>query len=249
MSAPIRVTVWNEGWHEKNEEHIRAIYPDGIHGAIAEALAGHGIDVRTVTFFDEDSGLSDSTLNETDVLFWWGHVIHNEVPDEVVDRVQQRVLDGMGLVVLHSGHHSRIFQRLMGTNCNLSWREHVGGEKERVWVIDPAHPVAEGLPEFIDVPNSEMYGEPFDIPQPDHLVFVSWVEGGEVFRSGCCFHRGRGSIFYFGPGHEAFPIYYQPDIQRILVNAARWAAQSHDDGVRLVNRHRPQALEKIAVQP
>lgn len=245
MTKPIRVTIWNEGWHEKNEEHIRKVYPEGIHSVIAKGMAGEEFEIRTATFFDEGLGLSDEVLADTDVLFWWGHVVHKDVPDEVVDRVQARILDGMGLVALHSGHHSKIFKRMMGTSCNLSWREHEGGEKEKVWCLDPAHPIAKGVPEFIDVPQSEMYGEPFDIPQPDHLVFASWVEGGEVFRSGCCYHRGRGRIFYFSPGHEAFPIYYQPEIQQVLRNAARWAAARHEDGVRLVNRHRPEPLEEI----
>ncbi|TNC51663.1 trehalose utilization protein ThuA [Rubellimicrobium rubrum] len=249
MTNPIRVTIWNEGWHEKNEERIRAVYPQGIHAAIAEGLDDPRIEVQTATFFDPDLGLTDEVLASTDVLFWWGHVVHRDVPDELVNRIQARVLDGMGLVVLHSGHHSKIFQRLMGTSCNLSWREHEGGERERVWCLDPAHPVAEGCPEFIEIPRSEMYGEPFDIPQPDRLVFVSWVEGGEVFRSGCCYHRGRGRIFYFSPGHEAFPIYYQPEIRRVLTNAALWCAPLHESGVRLVNRHRPEPLSPIAAGP
>lgn len=243
--TPIRVTIWNEDWHERNQPPIRAIYPTGIHGAIADGIAAPDLAIRTATFFDADHGLNDDVLAQTDVLFWWGHVVHDDVPDALVDRIQARVLDGMGLVVLHSGHHSKVFRRMMGTSCNLSWREHEGGEKERVWAIDPAHPIAAGVAEFIEIPRSEMYGEPFDVPQPDHLVFASWVEGGEVFRSGCCYHRGRGRIFYFSPGHESFPIYHMTQIHRVLGNAARWAAPRHQDGVRLVNRHRPDPLEKI----
>ncbi len=245
MTKPIRITIWNEFWHETNEPHIRAVYPDGIHGAISQGIACDDFEIRCATFFDPEHGLTDEVLDNTDVLFWWGHVVHKQIPDELVTRIQKRVLDGMGLVVLHSGHHSKIFGRMMGTSCNLSWREHEGGERERVWVIDPAHPIARGLPESIVVPQSEMYGEPFDIPQPDHLVFASWVEGGEVFRSGCCYHRGRGRIFYFSPGHESFPIYYQPEIRQVLANAARWCATPHEDGTRMVNRHRPQPLEPI----
>jgi trehalose utilization protein len=243
--TPLRLTIWNEAWHEKNQAEIREIYPDGIHGAIAKGIAAPDFDIRTATFFDPDHGLTDEVLANTDVLFWWGHVVHDKVPDALVDAVQKRVLDGMGLVVLHSGHHSKIFRRLMGTSCNLSWREHPGGERERVWPIDPAHPIAEGIGECLVVPQSEMYGEPFDIPQPDHLVFVSWVQGGEVFRSGCCFHRGRGRIFYFSPGHESFPIYHMPQVHKVLGNAARWAAPAHDGGTRLVNRHYPEPLEPI----
>ncbi|SKA06549.1 ThuA domain-containing protein [Consotaella salsifontis] len=242
---PIRVTIWNEGAHERDQEQVRGIYPDGIHGAIAEAVAGPGVEVRTATFFDPDHGLPDGVLAETDVLFWWGHVLHDQVPDPLVDRIQARVLDGMGLVVLHSGHYSKPFKRLMGTSCTLTWRVHDGGERERIWIVDPAHPIAEDVGEFIDVAQSEMYSEAFDVPPPDHLVFVSWFEGGEVFRSGCCYQRGRGRIFYFSPGHETFPIYNNPQVRRVLANAARWAAPHHDIGSKLANRNRAVPLERI----
>ena len=161
-------------------------------------------------------------LGGTDVLLWWGHKAHAEVADAVVDRIQARVLDGMGLIVLHSAHFSKIFKRLMGTGCNLKWRE--ADERERLWVVAPGHPIAAGLPERIDLEREEMYGEHFDIPAPDELVFVSWFQGGEVFRSGCCFHRGAGRIFYFRPGHETYPTYHQPLIQQVIANAVRWAA-------------------------
>lgn len=249
MSDKIRITIWNEGHHEREHPHIREVYPTGIHQVIAEGIESGDFEIRTATFYDDDDhGLGGDILDNTDVLFWWGHCIHQLVPDELVDRIQARVLDGMGLVVLHSGHHSKIFKRLMGTNANLSWREHPGGERERIWAIDPAHPIAKGVPSSILIPQSEMYGEPFDIPQPDHLVFVSWFEGGEVFRSGCCYHRGRGRIFYFGSGHEAFPIYYMPEVRQVLANAARWCVTRHEDGVRLVNRHIEEPLETIAPQ-
>jgi trehalose utilization protein len=217
-----RVTVWNEGRHEKNNAEIGALYPQGIHGAIAGALRAQGMTVRTATLDEPEHGLTEGVLAETDVLTWWGHMSHEDVDDKIVDRVQQRVLDGMGLIVLHSGHFSKIFKRMMGTTCNLSWREV--GEKERVWVMEPGHPIAEGLPMSFVVPESEMYGERFDIPAPDTLVFVSWYQGGEVFRSGCCYHRGKGKIFYFSPGHETHPIYHQAEIQRVIGNAVKWAA-------------------------
>jgi len=156
------------------------------------------------------------------VLTWWGHMAHGEVRDEIVEKVQGRVLDGMGLIVLHSGHFSKIFRKLMGTTCNLKWRE--AEEKERLWVVEPGHPIVDGIGEFIEIEHTEMYGERFDIPQPDTLVVVSWFPGGEVFRSGCCFHRGRGKIFYFRPGHETHPIYYHPDVLKVITNAVRWVA-------------------------
>ena len=164
---------------------------------------------------------------------------HHEVKDEIVDKVQKRVLDGMGLIVLHSGHFSKIFRRLMGTACDLKWREI--GEKERLWVMEPGHPIVEGIGEYIELPHEEMYGERFDIPAPDTLVFVSWFAGGEVFRSGCCYHRGNGKIFYFRPGHESYPTFYQPDVQKVIGNAVRWAVPV--DGPRFRFGHFPKPLE------
>jgi trehalose utilization protein len=218
-----RVTVWNEYRQEKSDPPVRAIYPDGIHAAIGEGLRDAGFDVTSATFDEPEHGLTDAVLASTDVLTWWGHVAHAEVDDAVVDRVQRRVLDGMGLIVLHAGHHSKIFRRLMGTSCDLKWRE--AGERERIWVIDPAHPIADGLGESFVIEQEEMYGERFDIPAPDELVLLSWFQGGEVFRSGCCFHRGRGRIFYFRPGHETHPTYFNPDVRRVIANAVHWAAQ------------------------
>jgi trehalose utilization protein len=218
-----RVTVWNEYRQERTEDPVREVYPDGIHDAIAAGLREAGFDVGTATLDEPDHGLTDAVLASTDVLTWWGHAAHPEVDDAVVERVYQRVLDGMGLIVLHSGHFSKIFRRLMGTSCDLKWRE--AGERERVWVVDPSHPITEGLGESFLIEQEEMYGEHFDVPAPDRLVLVSWFEGGEVFRSGCCYQRGRGRIFYFRPGHESHPTYFHPDVRRVIANAARWAAQ------------------------
>jgi trehalose utilization protein len=221
----IRVTVWNEFLHERHNPRVRAVYPDGMHAVIAAALGQAGFEVRTATLEEPEHGLTPEVLEATDVLTWWGHGAHERVSDAVVDRVQRRVLEGgMGLIVLHSGHYSKIFKRLMGTSCSLKWRE--AGERERIWVVEPSHPIARGLPECIVIPHCEMYGERFDIPPPDELVFISWFQGGEVFRSGCCYHRGRGKVFYFRPGHETFPIYHQPEVQRVLANAVAWAAPS-----------------------
>lgn len=223
MSKTIRVTVWNENRHEKTDKKVAEIYPKGIHGAIADFLSQESdFEVRTATLDEPEHGLTKEVLDSTDVLIWWGHIAHNEVRDDVVDRVYDRVLNGMGLIVLHSGHFSKIFKKLMGTTCNLKWRE--AGDKERIWVVEPGHPIAEGLGEYFEIPHAEMYGERFDVPAPDTLVFISWFAGGEVFRSGCCYNRGRGKVFYFRPGHETFPIFYQPEVQRVIKNAVRWAA-------------------------
>ena len=223
MADKIRVTVWNEFRHEKTHPKVTAIYPEGMHTVIARHLSAQpGLEVRTATLDEPEHGLTEEVLAGTDVLTWWGHAAHGEVRDEIVDRVQQRVLDGMGLIVLHSGHFSKIFRRLMGTTCNLKWRE--AGEKSRLWVVEPGHPIVDGLGPYFEVEHEEMYGERFDIPQPDALVLISWFPGGEVFRSGCCFVRGKGRIFYFQPGHETYPTYYQPDVLKVIANAVRWAA-------------------------
>jgi trehalose utilization protein len=219
----IRVTVWNEYRHEQHNEAVKKLYPDGMHAVLAGALKKkRDLSVQTATLDEKDHGLTKSVLNKTDVLTWWGHVAHGEVRDEIVDRVQRRVLEGMGLIVLHSGHMSKIFRRLMGTSGCLKWRE--AAEKERLWNLEPGHPISEGIPEYIELPNTEMYGERFDIPTPDELIFCSWFEGGEVFRSGCCWERGHGRIFYFRPGHETYPIFYNPQILTVITNAVRWAA-------------------------
>lgn len=223
----VRVTVWNEFRQEHTDPPVAAIYPDGIHGAIADGLrdVDESFAVRTATLDEPANGLPDEVLASTDVLTWWGHVAHDEVADATVDRVHARVLDGMGLVVLHSGHFSRIFKRLMGTSCDLKWRED--GRRERLWVVDPAHPIAEGLGESVVLAEEEMYGEQFDIPAPDELVLVSWFEGGEVFRSGATWRRGRGKVVYLRPGHETHPTYFDPGMRRLIANAVRWAAAPH----------------------
>jgi trehalose utilization protein len=220
---PIHALVWGENIHERTSATVRAIYPDGMHAAIAAALAeDEGIRAGTATLQEPEHGLPEERLKATDVLLWWGHKAHGEVADAVVERVQRRVWAGMGLVVLHSGHFSKIFRRLMGTPCALKWRE--AGERERLWVVNPAHPIAAGIGDRIELEHTEMYGEPFSVPEPDETVFVSWFEGGEVFRSGMTWQRGAGRIFYFSPGHETYPIYFHEKVRRVLRNAVRWAA-------------------------
>ena len=221
----LRVTVWGENVHERRDESVRALYPDGMHAAIAAGLAarlGEGATVRTATLQQPEHGLTERVLDATDVLTWWGHAAHDEVDDAVVARVKERVLGGMGLVALHSAHYSKIFKALMGTGCGLQWRNE--GERELVWTVAPGHPIAAGVPQPLLIAAQEMYGEPFEIPQPDELVFISSFAGGEVFRSGCCFTRGRGRIFYFSPGDQEYPVYHHPDVQRVIANGARWAA-------------------------
>ena len=194
-------------------------------GAIREGLEqqlGKAVKVKTVTLDDKQQGITDKLLAETDVMLWWGHGYHAEIEDANVEKVKNRVHEGMGLIVLHSGHYSKIFKSLMGTGCGLKWRE--AAELERLWVVNPAHPIVDGLGEYFELPHTEMYGEFFDIPQPDELVLVSWFEGGDIFRSGCCWTRGKGKVFYFRPGHETFPIYFDENVRKVIANGVRYVA-------------------------
>lgn len=220
-----RVLIWNEFAHEKTEEAVKRLYPNGIHNAIAEFLKTDDIEIKTATLDDPDCGLTREVLDNTDVLIWWGHMKHNDVPDEIAMRVRDAVLEGMGMVFLHSAHHSKPFKFLLGTSCNLSWRED--GDLERVWVCKPSHPIAQGLGRYFEIEHEETYSEPFDIPNPDELVFMGWYEGGELFRSGCCYNRGNGKIFYFQPGHESYPTFYNKDVQTVIKNAVRYVAPSY----------------------
>ncbi|PZE20274.1 ThuA domain-containing protein [Paenibacillus xerothermodurans] len=242
MAQKLRVTVWNEFRHENKNDLVRSIYPNGIHQAIGEGL-GAEVEVAYATLDEPEHGLTEQRLQNTDVLIWWGHTAHHEVQDEIVKRVHNRVLRGMGLIVLHSGHFSKIFKALMGTSCDLKWRE--ADDKERLWVVSPGHPIVEGIGEYIELPKEEMYGEHFDIPQPDELIMVSWFEGGEVFRSACTFHRGQGKIFYFRPGHETYPTYYNEQIRRVIRNGVHWAAPTIRDYPTYGN-HKP--LEQISAK-
>lgn len=218
MSDPIRVTVWGENVHEQKNETVAKIYPDGMHHCIAAGLSEEqGFAVRTATLQEPEHGLTSKALAETDVLIWWGHATHGEVADAVVERVISRVWERMGLIALHSAHYSKVFKRLMGTSCSLTWRE--AGERERIWVCNPSHPIARGLDRSFELEHTEMYGEPFAIPAPDETVFLSWFEGGEVFCSGCTWNRGNGKVFYFRPGHETYPIYFHPTVRQVLRNA------------------------------
>ena len=218
----IRVLVWNEYVHERTEERIAKVYPKGIHNAIADFLRCDDITVKTATLDQENCGITKEILEETDVLIWWGHVAHKKVPDEIAYLVRDAVLDGMGLICLHSAHHSKPFRYLLGTSCNLTWRE--SDDEEILWVVEPSHPITRGIDRYFKLPHEETYGEPFVIPTPDKLLLISSYSGGEVFRAGCLFERGNGKIFYFQPGHESNTAFYNKYIQQILKNAAHWAA-------------------------
>ncbi|MFC5648390.1 ThuA domain-containing protein [Paenibacillus solisilvae] len=219
---PINVTIWNEFRVEKTNPEAGRVYPKGIHTALSDGLQPYGFRIQTATLDQPEHGLTAEVLDRTDVLIWWGHLAHEEVSDSIVNRIYEKVRQGMGLIVLHSGHYSKIFRKLMGTSCTLKWRED--GKRERIWVVSPGHPIAEGIgSEYFVVQKEEMYGEFFDIPAPDELIFIGWFKGGEVFRSGCAYYRGMGKVFYFQPGHETFPTYYNKYVLHVIANAVKWA--------------------------
>lgn len=219
--AGMKITVWNENVHEKELPKLLEIYPGGIHGVLADIVKEvPGAEVTVATLDMPQAGLPAEVLDNTDVLLWWGHAAHDKVPDEVVERVHARVLAGMGLIVLHSGHESKIFRKIMGTSGALRWRDDT---YERMFCVNPSHPIAEGIPMHFELGVEECYAEYFDIPQPDELVFTSWYDIGEVFRSGCVWRRGYGKVFYFQPGHETNQSYHHPHVRRIIQNACRWA--------------------------
>ena len=222
----IKVTVWNEFRHEKTKEHVKAIYPNGLHAVIADFLGkNEDISVRLAALDDEYQGLPDDVLEDTDVLIWWGHMAHKEVDDELVKKIQQRVYLGkMGLIALHSGHHSKVFKAVIGTNGNLQWGRE---QKEIIWNVNPGHPICAGIPDHFLIESEEVYSEPFFIPEPDALLFIGWFEDGNVFRSGACFNRGSGKVFYFQPGHESCRSFYNPYVQKIITNGVYWAAPNN----------------------
>ncbi len=218
----IRTIVWGENIHERINKVVADLYPLTMHQTIANALnEDKAISATVATLQEPEHGLSEARLADTDVLVWWGHKDHGAVEDAIVERVAKRVWEGMGLIVLHSGHYSKIFKKLMGTPCGLKWRE--AGERERLWVINPRHPIAEGLGEYFELEYEEMYGEQFTVPEPLETVFISWFQGGEVFRSGLTYRRGAGNIFYFRPGHETYPTYHDENVKKVLRNSVKWA--------------------------
>jgi trehalose utilization protein len=242
----IRALVWGENVHEQKNKVVAENYPKGMHNQIASLLSqDNDIVPTTATLQEPEHGCTEARLAETDVLVWWGHAAHGQVEDEIVERVAQHVWRGMGLIVLHSGHFSKIFKRLMGSPCALSWRE--AGERERLWVVNPGHPIAKGLPRYFELEYEEMYGEPFSVPEPLETVFVSWFQGGEVFRSGLTYRRGAGNIFYFRPGHETYPTYHDKTVGQVLRNAVRWAhnPERHPKLLDAPNTPVDKAIEKI----
>ncbi|MDD5728982.1 MAG: ThuA domain-containing protein [Victivallales bacterium] len=241
-NGKINVTIWNENVHEKTNSAVLELYPGGLHGFLARQLAASDLNIRTATLEEPEHGLTEEVLDNTDVLIWWGHAAHNKVEDAIVDRVQQKVWDGMGLIALHSAHMSKIFRRLNGTSGKLHWRE--AGERERFWVVDPSHPTVAGLPEHFELPYEEMYGEPFRIAEDAKVIMISWFEGGEVFRSAFTLQRGNGKLFYFRPGHETFPSFHDQNVIKVIGNAIRWLVPAYR--MPYPKTHVPDSLEPIS---
>ena len=242
----IRVTVWGENVHEQKNKAVAEVYPLTMHGTIAAALnKDPAFKATSVTLQDPEHGLSVEKIAETDVLIWWGHAAHGQVDDKIVERVCDAVWGGMGVIFLHSAHFAKPFKRLMGAPCNLTWRE--AGERERLWVASRQHPITQGLPDHFELENEEMYGEPFGVPEPLETVFISWFQGGEVFRSGLTYKRGAGNIFYFRPGHETYPTYHDANVQKVISNAVKWACNPQ---TRIANPNAaPNTSIDIALEP
>ncbi|MBO5904651.1 MAG: ThuA domain-containing protein [Clostridia bacterium] len=221
MSDKIRVTFWHECRHEKTNPTVTKIYPGGIHAFICNFLNEEAdVEAKFVTLDDPDQGLPDEVLNNTDVLIWWGHLAHGEVKDELVEKVFRRVVNGgMGILCLHSAHHSKPFKRILGSTGNLTWGRN---QREVIWNMNPAHPILAGIPDHFIIDNEELYAEPFYIPQPDELLLCGWFEDGHVFRSGACYHKGAGKLVYLQPGHETCRSFHNPYVQRLINNAVHY---------------------------
>jgi len=220
----IRVLIWNEFIHERRDAEVKAIYPEGIHRALAKNLSGEGFEITCASLDEPECGLPPGELESCDVLVWWSHIANDKIPDALAERIVARVKKGMGFIALHSARNSKPFILLNGTSCKARWRED--GKKEIIWVVDPQHPIAAGLAESFELPHEEMYGEPMRVAPDSYPVFMSWFEGGEILRSGCCLERGKGRIFYFQPGHESFPAYYDANVLKVIANAIRWCGRA-----------------------
>ncbi|MDA1191131.1 MAG: ThuA domain-containing protein [Candidatus Poribacteria bacterium] len=216
--SPIRALCWSE------RTEPLSVYPDGIDGAVADALKEIGVEVKTAKMDDPEHGLSEEVLAETDVLFWWSHIRNGDLSEDVNARVVKHVLArGMGFVPIHSALFAKPFQTILGCTGNIGGWDH-NQAPENVYVIDQNHPIAEGLGAKFVLPETEMYVEPFDVPPPDELIFISSFSRGEVFRSGMTWYRGRGRIFYFRPGHETYKVLFEEPCRKVFQNAARWGA-------------------------
>lgn len=217
----LRVLVWSEGTAPKN------VYPHDINTAIAEGLRrDQRLDVRTASLSDPEQGLSDDALKQTDVLIWWGHLRHDQVHPDRVAAVVRRVRDeGMGFIATHSAHYSKPLKALLGTNCGWKGGYFEDGSAVDLRVTAPRHPIARGISGF-RIPHTERYEGEFEVPKPDVLIFDGTYEvNGHTAWQGMVWSIGKGRVFYFQPGHESFPIYYQDEVRRVFENAAHWCGR------------------------
>ena len=243
----VRVLVWDE-----NPGNAPAdVYPNGIRGAIAEGLNRPDkrapILAATAHLDEADQGCSEVALQAADVLIWWGHARHGQVTEETARRIYTQVHErGMGLILLHSAHYSKPLQWTLAASGHLKggWRVTSPPDREEITVCAPRHPIAEGVRDFT-LESEEMYGAPFEVPAPQCVVFQSHFPlGKEYFPCGICWTVGRGKtegftsgpgggvgegqgvgrVFYFRPGHETYPTYYNTTVRKILRNAVLWAA-------------------------
>ncbi len=217
-SASIRVRVWCEG------SAPPSVYPDGVNGALADGLNRHpGLIVNRAGLDEESAGLTDTDLDETDVLVWWGRFRHEEVPDDRVLAISERVRSGqLGFVALHASCQSKPFRALMDGPCELGgWRDD--GRPETIAIAEPDHPLAIGVEPFT-LPRSIMYAEPFAVPEPESVVFVSHWGEGQTFRSGMTWTVDQGRVAYFRPGHDQFPVLFHPQVRQVITNAVLWAS-------------------------
>jgi trehalose utilization protein len=223
QEAPARqrtILVWSEGTAPKE------VYPNDIRGAVAAELAKlRGYTVKTATLSDPEQGISQAALDATDVLIWWGHLKHGDVSDTGVERIVKRVREGgMGIIFLHSAHFAKPLKAVLGASG--AWKDYVNDRSpHRITVADPKHPIARGVRDFV-IPQEERYEEPFIVPTPEAVVFEGYYEKTKTkARQGLCWTIGKGRVFYFRPGHEEFPVFFMPEVRRIMRNAALWAAR------------------------
>ncbi len=221
VPKPRRVVVWSEGTAPKS------VYPHDINAAIAEGLyVLSGWEVSTASITQQDQGLPDDVLGNVDVLIWWGHERHGDVTDDLVARIVARVRDhGMGFIATHSAHYSKPLKALLGTPCGWKGGYEDDGSKVEIVVMAHSHPIARGVKDFV-VPHTERYGDPFEAPQPETLIFdgIYTLPNGthQNAQQGMVWRIGKGRVFYFQPGHEGYPIYFQPEIRQVVRNGVRW---------------------------
>jgi len=215
----LRVLLWSE-----RTEPVE-IYPTGINGALADYLNKQdGIEAKTAQLSDPEAGLGEAALANADVLIWFGHKKHKDVPDEIVERVVRHIRErGLGFIALHSAHYSKPLK--VALQASGSWSDYQNrGWAEQVWVVSPNHPLAKGLKDFT-LPKEEIYTEPFDVPAPEAVILEATWPSGHRTRECMVWTLGKGRFVYLRPGHEEYPTFFIPEMQRLISNAVLWAGK------------------------